>query len=153
MCIASSAVLLAGCSRSAPATVPVTVPETRHEIRTDTVAIEVGAMGDVERLIARVPQTAALRLDRDSLVPLRIGATIKFSELPIVLLDSTGQVMGRLPIYDAMVPPNPTLRRDGMGVHGVAPGSQVITLRVPGAFRKGATTPAPAVRVTFVVVE
>ena len=84
-----------------------------------------------------------VRLVPDS-VAIRVGDTLLFDRVALLAVDSSGRVLGRLPIFNTRMPAGAAeilLFRGALGDH---PGLSVMTIGVPHPFWGRADAPPPA---------
>jgi hypothetical protein len=90
----------------------------------------------------------AARVIPDS-VDLRVGDTLSFTTIQLVAIDSTGAILGRLPIFDTRMPAGAAVLVLFRGARGGRPGVSTMTLGVPRPFwyRTDQAPPAAQLRI------
>ena len=97
------------------------------------------------------PRATGLRATTDT-VRLRVGEYVPPESFPLTMVDSAGQPLGPLPLYDLFVGTQGVVGISGLnGVVGKRAGVQRVTLGIPHAFRGGLRGPGPTAVLYFVV--
>ncbi len=120
----------------------------RGEVSSPVMAPDEAAKWD--RAAENAPRATALRATTDT-VRVRVGEFVPPESLPLTMVDSTGRLLGPLPLYDLFVGKQGVVDISGLGIVGVRAGVQRITVGIPAAFLGTGLEGGPRAVLHFVV--
>lgn len=147
------ALMTARCAPARPGT-GEPVESTRRVVRVDTTSESVAVGADnvarAQRAIENAPRAVQLRATSDT-VHLRVGEVLASGSLPLTMVDSTGEPLGPLPMYEIRIGAEGIVTPEGLGVRGARAGVQSVTAYIPRIMLGGRPGPAPSAVLHFVV--
>lgn len=147
------ALLTASCAPAPPGT-HEPAENARRVVRVDTTSERVAVGADnvarAQRAIENAPRAVELRATSDT-VRLRVGEVLASGSLPLTMMDSAGEALGSLPMYEIRIGPEGIVTPEGLGVRGARAGVQSVTASIPRIMLGGRTGPAPSAVLHFVV--
>ena len=138
-------VLLIGCvachRQPAVARVLEPVPVTGEQLVTELTPQEPAALS---------PRAARIIVRPDS-VTIAPGEAYSYAQLRVVVLDSSGNALGRLRVFDVSLTPGAAQLAAGRQVRGIYPGRGELWIRFPPALWSGSGSAPPAIPLPIIV--